>query len=279
MGAIDKRRLPIFFMHVPKCGGSTLATLLRRHFRPAEICPVPADGAWPAEAAPGLRYALYCGHFSMDFIDRWHGRGTKLLMLRHPLARVVSLYDYWRSYRWEYIRENLPAHNGPVLAKSLAFSDFLDHPHATANIYNACAAQLLGRRAHLITEDPPAATREAIAALQRFDWIGTAEDFSDSVARLTRQLGMRRPRVMPRENASGPGRPSFPYFEPVDKTLPSDADRRRILEGNRIDLAVYEAACGLAGLPLRRAEHGGREVTGSATGRYLEDAADGCVAR
>lgn len=281
MGAMDKHRLPIFFMHVPKCGGSSLATLLRRQFRPHDICPVPADGEWPTAVSANRSYALYCGHFSMDFLERWNGCGTKLLMLRQPLARVVSLYDYWRSYRWEYIRENLPAHNGPVLAKSLAFSDFLRHPQVAPNIYDAAAAQLLGRRAHLITEDPSAATREAITALQRFDWIGMAEDFADSVARLAVQLGMPLPDVMPRENASGPGTPSLPQFEPVTRTEPTENDRRRILEGNRIDIAVYEAACRLVSLPAttQATEHSRSSSPATRARRYFEHAGGGCANR
>ena len=65
------------------------------------------------------------GHFNMDFVRATDERGMKLLMLRNPYERIISLYDFWRSHTWEHIEKHLPPINGPRFAKLVTFEEFL----------------------------------------------------------------------------------------------------------------------------------------------------------
>jgi hypothetical protein len=241
-------QLPIFLMHVPKCAGISVVAFLSQAFAPDEICPTEIHGEWRWQPAEVPEYKLYAGHFSMEFVRAIGRQGTMLIMLRHPLSRALSLYDYWRSYRWDFINEHLPPYPncGPAVAKRFDLPEFLDQPFPVDKIYNACARQILGTRFDALMPDEEATIAEATAALRAFHWIGLVESFDQSIARLGALLGLPVPQTLPRENdtaqlaAANPG-----AFEPVEKTHPTDQDCRRILALNKVDMAVYEAAVAL----------------------------------
>jgi Sulfotransferase family len=244
--SVSKRLLPILFMHVPKCAGWSVFSLIRELFEEHEICPLPLDGTWRARASEVPGYQLYCGHFSMDFIHEL-GRGTRLITLRDPVRRVVSLYDYWRSYRWEYITSALSHYpeNGPATAKSCDFTGFLESKWGH-DIYNFVGRQLLGRSCEVLLADEEAAIDRALAALQDFTWIGITEHFDASIAALADALGLPAIRSSPRLNQTYHRESDLATtFEPVTKTILTEAQRRRILEGNRIDCAIYRRGCEL----------------------------------
>ena len=235
-------RGPIYFMAVEKCAGNSIVAILRSGIEAHEMCPPPLDGTWAWQPDDVRGYRLYCGHFTTDFIKGMGPGGVTLTMLRHPLGRAVSLYDFWRSYRWDFIRTSLPPINGPAVAKSLTLSEFVDTSTISLDsIYNTAASQLLGRRFRELMKDEDAAIAEAIKALREFDWVGITELFEPSVAMLCELLDLPVPTSIPRDNSTY-DTSDDPTREPVEKTVPSDDDRRRILENNRVDLAIYQEA-------------------------------------
>lgn len=242
---MNRKDLPIFFLHVEKCAGTSVASLLRASFEPDEICPQPPFGTWTWHAREVRRYNLYWGHFSTDFIAEVGRGGTRLTMMRHPLARVISLFDYWRSHRWEHIRTALPPHpdNGPLVAKSGSLDDFLgsESKFVMGNIYNTFARRLLGRRFESLQIDEGTAIAESIAILRTFAWVGISESFESSVRLLSALLDLAAPATLPQENSTYAIGTDHPTCEPIEKTRPSDEQRARIMEGNRIDGAIYQA--------------------------------------
>lgn len=231
-------------MHVPKCAGTSVVSLLTDAFRADQICPTPPQGTWCWRAADVPGYQLYWGHFNADFLEEMGPGGTRLIMLRHHLSRVVSLYDYWRSHRWEHIRSALPPHpfNGPAVAKSGNLSDFLssDVAFVIEHVYNPAARQLLGHRFNELWPDQDAIASEALQALRRFAWVGITESFEPSIASLCRMLGSSAPKSMAVVNSLDARSPDDPVFEPIEKTQPTEEERQRIAEGNRIDSAIYD---------------------------------------
>jgi Sulfotransferase family len=250
---MNRPRLPIFFMHVPKCAGKSIHVLLSQKVSARDICPQPPHGVWTWRADEVRGYALYSGHFFYDFIREIDPNGTKLTILRHPLSRVVSTYDFWRSYHWEYIRESLPEVNGPAVAKAGTFGDFLESgsDFVQTYIYNTAARQLLGSKFATIWPDDEALIAQSREVLRGFDWVGVTEAFEPSMRSLSQLLGLRPPRTQPREGLTYDAQ-TDPNRELVEKTQPTEAERRRILEGNRVDLALYEEACALLGVDLRK---------------------------
>ena len=245
---MNAQQLPLYLLHVPKCAGISVVAYVSPSFTPDEICPTEIHGEWRWDPAQVPHYKFYAGHFSMDFVRALGRPGTLLLMLRHPLTRALSLYDYWRSYRWEFINEFLPPYPncGPAVAKRFGLSEFLEQPFPIDKLYNACTRQILGSRFEELMPDESATIAAAIDALRTFDWIGLVETFDQSIARLGALLDLPVPQMLPRENDTASLAVTNPAFEPVEKTRPTDAERRRIEDLNRIDLAVYEAAAARA---------------------------------
>jgi hypothetical protein len=229
-------------MAVEKCAGNSIVAILRSGIDANEMCPPPLDGTWAWQADEVRGYRLYCGHFTTDFINGMGPGGLKLTMLRHPLSRAVSLYDFWRSYRWDFIRTSLPPVNGPAVAKSLTLSEFLNTSTISlSSIYNTAASQLLGHRFKELRLDEDAAIAEAIAVLRGFDWVGITELFEPSIASLCELLDLAVPTSLPKDNSTY-DTSDDPTREPVEPTVATDDERRRILENNRIDMAIYQEA-------------------------------------
>lgn len=239
---LGRLKAPLLFMHVPKCAGTSVTSFLRTLFHEHEICPAPPHGTWNWRASDVPGYRLYCGHFNADFVDEMSPAGAMLIMLRHPLSRVVSLYDYWRSHRWEYIRTAMPAspYNGPAIAKSGNLSAFLRTEFVHHDVYNPTARQLLGRRYTALWPDEDAIVSHSRQALRRFAWVGIKESFAPSIAFLSSILRVPMPKLLPKWNALADRSAGDAIFEAIEQTKPTDDDCRRILEGNRIDLAIYD---------------------------------------
>jgi Sulfotransferase family len=243
---------PVFLLHVPKAAGLSINALVKESFSDSEICPTPPDLVWRRAALDGYRF--YSGHFSFDFI-REFGRGTSLIMLRHPVARVVSLYDYWRSYSWNYLQATVPTgrFDGRVLAKSVSFSEFLDAPLTRCDVSNQIARLLLGAESDTLLRDHAAAISRAVSILRSFDWVGVTDLFKLSVITLCTLLGRPKAKKLPRANLTYQRcREEAGVFERVKKTRPTTSQRRRILELNQVDAAIYHA--GRAMLLERAAE-------------------------
>jgi Sulfotransferase family len=243
---MNRLRLPIFFMHIPKCAGKSVHALLTQKIDASHICPQPPYGVWTWRADEVRGYELYSGHFSVDFINEVNPNGTKLTTLRHPVDRVISTYDFWRSYRWDYIRTALPPINGPAIAKASSLSVFLatDSEFVRRHIHNAAARQLLGSKFEAIWPDKDALILEAREVLRGFDWVGVTEAFEQSLRSLSKFLGLRAPRSEPREGLTYDVRTDSDR-ERVDKSQPTVQERGRILDDNQVDLALYEEACAL----------------------------------
>lgn len=88
----------LYFLHIPKTAGTTLISLLDLHFAPDEICPIQLDTKIheliPEKIA---HYRLIRGHLDYDFYKLLAKKPIYITMLRDPLERVISLYEYWRQ--------------------------------------------------------------------------------------------------------------------------------------------------------------------------------------
>ena len=240
----------MFFVHIDKTGGLSIIEVLRKYFEPNQICAHAPNDAWLRGDLSG--YKLYAGHFTYDFFTGQGG--TKLIMMRHPVARIVSLYDFYRSHRPEYLATVQPRLPGPALARSGNLTNFLQttDPDVIEPSSNTVAHRLLGHRYYELMPDEDAVLAESIRQLRDFAWIGISELFEPSIQVLCDTFGWAVPETMPKENSTYDNDSSNPYLERVEKTVPTENDRDLILQRNRIDLALYNEGRSLLNERLSR---------------------------
>ncbi len=240
------KKARIFFMHVSKTAGVSVSSFLSSFFRTDEICPTPLDGVWAHSPSDVAQYRLFLGHFCHDFIDGFQGAKIRLIMVRDPHARLVSLYDFWRSYSWDFVRTALPPlpMNGPAVAKSCGFGKFLtsDNPFVKQHVCNPVARQLLGAQFNHVAMNERNAIDLSIRRLESFDWVGISERFGASVRKLSELLGCSAPPTDIRLNATYDVDALGPNRELVARTEPSSEEADLMREVSRFDRAIYQHA-------------------------------------
>ncbi|ABA57256.1 hypothetical protein Noc_0743 [Nitrosococcus oceani ATCC 19707] len=90
----------LFYLHAPKTGGTTLQHLIAKNYRVNDVLQVNAKEAL---RNPGLLYkkgelpkSVITGHYDMGHLlyRALEGPFFHLTLLRHPVPRVLSLYNY-----------------------------------------------------------------------------------------------------------------------------------------------------------------------------------------
>lgn len=112
----------LYFLHIPKTGGTTLSTYIQNHFDHDLIYP---ETQWwhllmkfPENYQ---KYKLFLGHFGYYLYNILGKKPIYITMLRDPIKRTVS--DF------ENIKRNMPDELVDFFSKGKNISDFLNEPH------------------------------------------------------------------------------------------------------------------------------------------------------
>lgn len=244
MATLEPRRPELLlFLHVPKAGGSTLKTILDREYsgRPTWSVNWPA-GEDVAALEDRASIELIEGHFGFGLHRQFPQEATYITLVRDPVARVVSHFDYVR-------RE--PAHplHRQVVEENLSLEDYV-----TAGLSD----ELENGQVRLLSEQGllDEAKRNLV---EFFPVVGVTERFDESLLLFRNALGWRRRPLYARINATGPRDRS-----PVDP-----ATRELILTRNSLDADLYafvverlDEAIGTLGPDFQRALRRFRRVNG-----------------
>jgi hypothetical protein len=195
------------FLHLEKCGGLAVMRWLAPQFHPDQIDPdptraVPPQNFYRAPAGIGrdaARYPLLWGHFGLPALERIDCDRFRFTFLREPRARLVSIYQFWRSVRPEMIAD---VANDPLMGAAHRHDllGFLRDPEPSLRDYldNFYTRRLTGQYVTGAAVDPlgidPAGTLDdARAALARLDFVGITEAMDESVQRLAVLTGAKPP--------------------------------------------------------------------------------------
>jgi len=226
-------RPTLVFLHLPKTGGSTLASIIRRSYHPRELYEVygePPDPAIEAFAtmAPERRahYRAVIGHLNLGLRDLVPGPVTMVTMLRHPVDRALSTYYSIRERSSHPLNRTLTDPD-MSLARALErgltteFDNLQTRVLSTEGIedpvpYGACTAAMLETARRNLEE--------------RFAVVGVTGRFDETLLLMQEAAGWEG--VFYRRRNATRERPSR-------EEVPEET-RAAIREHNRLDLALFD---------------------------------------
>jgi len=205
---------PVYFLHIPKTGGSSLISLLTDQFDPDDVCGAQALEelfALPRESVE--RYRLFRGHHWYG-LHRYIGRAlTHISMLRNPVQRTVSWYLHVQRFAGTYRHQQMNEERWSLL-------DFVRDRETNWDIVNTqtlfLAVELDWEK---LSRDPVGygrATVKEFAArrhdralldiakrrLESFAFFGITERMQDSINLLVHSLGYFPQFSIPRLNTA-----------------------------------------------------------------------------
>ena len=231
----------VIFLHVPKAGGTTLQSILERHYRPSQTF---FAGTLVQEAVRDLRrmdldaraaIRLATGHIPYGLHDDLPGRHSYFTMLREPVDRVVSFYYFVRRNGEHYLHD-FSNTTGAGLAEFM-------RSNASVMLDNAQTRLISGIWEHVPYGELSADALELAKRRlrDRFDVVGLAERFDETLLMLARRYGWSHLYYRRRNVTSG--RPGVAAL--------SAEDRRAVADHNRLDQQLYEYARELFARQLR----------------------------
>jgi hypothetical protein len=232
LGPLEESGYACLFLHIPKVGGTTMAAII---FRNSGIGGAVHVNAPVLEANPGAllthgefpRIAL--GHHKLNQVvyQLINRELVHFTVLRDPLDRVVSYYNYLRSD---------PRHRKRTCAAGRTLAEFVRSADL-CEIHNAQTLRLTGRLHSKVQQPGGNASLEdleqaKITLSQRFTLFGVLESFDAFLIMIQRLLGWQDV-FYRRQNVSQ----RFIRPEDVDEST-----RSLILDRNQADQALHDYA-------------------------------------
>lgn len=170
------------FIHIPKTAGTTLTSLLNSKFHQSKICPAEVwSEVVDIPRTELAQYQLFRGHFFYDIGELLPHKPVYITMLRHPIERVISGY--------EFMRRNIPTRTEALTnhykAKTMTLTEYV------SDLENPSMANSQTRHLSLSRhkDDPEAWLAVAKQHLAEFACFGLVEHFQDSMALLSYTFG------------------------------------------------------------------------------------------
>jgi hypothetical protein len=192
------------FIHIAKTAGSTLTSILDAQFDVREICPemgylrelLPPEKQELADTDLGQvlkDYRLIRGHFRYERAHNWLGdRALYMTMLRDPVDRVLSLYEFYKRDLERGDEKFLKTNERTRAATAGGLQNFIQHPNPEIRnqFSNRQVRQLViyNRNQQRKLSDEQL-LQSAKATLDKCAVVGLTERFQDSVFLLAYTFG------------------------------------------------------------------------------------------
>jgi len=224
-------RDPLLLVHLPKTAGTTLAQLMRYHYRGGAFKGAGNVLSRPDQAEPRLRtiarkprFRAAAGHVSFGLAEQVLPEATFVTILREPVARTLSQYRFLTA-SGDGAGLVPPWLDGDV--GGLTLTEAFDRGYLLDDLQTR---MLCGLRSPY-DELPDDALERAQANLRdRFAYVGTTERFDELLAALNLALGWPAAAYeRAREGA-------------IASTHPTDEERDSAAERNRLDRELHAYA-------------------------------------
>lgn len=192
---------PLFFLHIPRTGGTSLIEYLDRKMAGAGVCPAHQIFEFQQLKLTGQLhgFGFYRGHFSIDLPDMVAPTGRLITFLRSPVPRIFSSWHHMRATRPYFPAEGARArkmHHDNEAAHILGFREFCEFiiGQGRRSFFNQMTVMLaLGQGWDIAAAEVPKVDASVLdrakRSLDRFSFIGFTEAFDRSTQSLQRQFG------------------------------------------------------------------------------------------
>lgn len=218
---------------MPKSGGTSVSSALRDAFEVSRIAPIIENDIAGHQANSGqyhsfCGYDFYSGHYGIDIYNAVADGHISLSNFRHPIARIYSLYRYFRSIEVNMHDLSQRKYAAVRRAKEACFADFIATDDEVISIY------ISDQQARQLTGSPWALQKEidigaAKAKIDQLAWFYVCEQSEASMTWLKEVLLIDSISVL---NVS-----SQPYIPEELREC-----EEIILSRNKFDLLLYEYA-------------------------------------
>jgi hypothetical protein len=191
---------PTLFMRIHKTAGEALAKQIRDRLPPDSVCPDQFE--WQVRSLPLAtlrRFSFFQGHISPSALSTSVARLRVFTMLRAPRERLLSCFFYWKLKsqfgKGEFFEAIAP----------LSLIEFLrsEDPIIRRSTWNVQARLLAGGQFGGVDQQrqnvfgpwlaEPDLAADALRALQRFAFVGVAEQYELSLHRAYSLLALGEP--------------------------------------------------------------------------------------
>ena len=244
MAGLKAERL--VFLHIPKCGGTTLHDMLVGWYGAENTHPERHNGLYFYSGRDLASKTLFSGHYDYYGTQMVPGNPRLITFLRDPRSRLVSLYNFHRSHRDDLIAKfNLTLARW---ANMYDIDDYFANPEVRAHpAINNTIARHFSSRTQLgnvsIDDTPLEVLRDqSIENLAKFDLVGLMESYDAGVNALCTLLGKQPPEVIGKARNFETLIETDPNMKKIDKQHPTDKTLALMDDLVREDEAIYQFA-------------------------------------
>ena len=243
---------PIFFMHIPKTGGTTIRSCLENDQRAAPICPWYDEKDFLISKENFFEFKTFVAHVPYYASELLPKHYFKLTVLREPMSRAISAFKH-------IIRDPTHPMYLTTVSEAPTLGQFIKHPTLGISIRNTQTRYLgsklafgeLYQRVRTRAVSAPAALgrinevrraeaneellSSALNTLERFDYFGLTEHLQLSVNTVFAILGLKPVECLPALNAA-------PQETVGQQMEHSQEDMDLLRDANLYDIKLYEHA-------------------------------------
>ena len=241
----------LIYIHIPKCGGTTLHHLLKKWYGKEQFHPERHNHLYDYKAVDLAHHQVFSGHFDYYSTKLIPGGLHRISFLRDPFDRLVSLYNFHRAHTPKVIEEQdlvlARWANAMDIDEYFANEQVRAHPAVdntmARHFSNVPQVQHLWNGAqNPNSQNTELMCKQALENIRQFTYIGFLEEYDSSVRHLAALLGAPTDTEIERKQSLDTLMENDPGMRKIERQTPSSTTLESMKELVQHDITVYNAA-------------------------------------